>query len=243
MLYDFHTHIDMYDDPRPIVDSINKNCIKSISASVDIDSYLATLKIAKQSSLIIPSFGIHPSRACHYSDRLSDLDKYIDESTIIGEIGLDYLWAEPLDKNAQIKVFTYIADKCVQQDKYMVIHTKNAETDILEILDSLHTEKVIIHWYSGPQDILNKYIERGWYFTYGVELSSSSYIRSLLKITPIEKVLPETDNPVGIEWLTGRTGMPEDINIVYSQISEITGLPANEIMETLEKNCLKILSE
>ena len=238
MLFDFHTHLDMYDDLTDVVREITDGNILTIASSTDIASYGKTLEIAGASKLIIPTFGIHPSRAHLFKGNLKDFDNHITSSPLIGEIGLDYLWVEPLDEEAQKRIFCYIAGKAVEQDKYMVIHTKDAEGDILELLDELGAKKVIIHWYSGPMDVFKEYIERGWYFTFGIELCHSQYIRELAAAAPIDRILPETDNPVGVEWLDGRTGMPFDITKVYEQLLVIHGPGLMEYINETAHNIL-----
>lgn len=240
MFFDFHSHLDMYENPDVAVRQLAELGVYTISAATDVESYLKTVEISRTSDLIVPTFGIHPSRAHLYTGSLDSLDRYVDISPVIGEIGLDYLWAEPLDEAAQKKIFCYIAEKAVEQDKYMVIHTKNAEEDVLALLDEMNAEKVIVHWYSGPMDIYRQYIERGWYFTFGIELMHSPYIRELAVAAPIDRLLPETDNPVGVEWLAGRTGMPEDIIPVYDALSETVGY---SIESQLKENALRVLGK
>lgn len=243
MYYDFHSHLDMYDRIEPVIKEINEKEIFTISASVDIESYFQNKEISNMSPYIIPTFGIHPSKAIDYKNRLSELDAYISESLIIGEIGLDYLWVDPANKDAQKKVFRYIAEKAVTQNKYMVIHTKNAEIDISNILTDLNAKKVIIHWYSGPVDVYKEYMSFGWYSTFGVEVKTSHHIQRLLKMTPKNRLLAETDNPAGVEWLDGTLGMPIDILDVYNSLSNVTGTSKLELKNIISDNASKILQE
>lgn len=242
MYCDFHTHLYLYSNIETIVREINDNNILTVASSIDVESYLRTLDIAKSSPLIIPTFGIHPSKAHSYSTRLSEIDDYLKRSPLIGEIGLDYLWVDPVNKPAQKKVFRYISEKAVELDKYIVIHTKDAEDDILEILGELNAKKVIIHWYSGPLDTFREYIKRGWYFTFGIELEYSPHIRSLAVITPKDRLLTETDNPVGVEWLTGRTGMPSDIAAVYRILADTIELKPEQLKTLIGKNMNRVLN-
>ena len=243
MYYDFHTHLYMYDRIEAVIEEIDDEEIFTISASVDIESYTQNKKISCLSPLIIPTFGIHPSKAIRYENRLKELDKYISDSSIIGEIGLDYLWVNPINRDSQKNVFHYIAKKAVTQDKYIVIHTKNAESDILDILTDLNAKKVIIHWYSGPVDLYKEYMSLGWYSTFGVEAKTSTHIQRLINLTPHDRLLTETDSPVGIEWLYGNPGMPSDILDVYNSLSKITALSDIEFKNLISDNASRILQK
>lgn len=243
MYYDFHSHLNMYDNVENITKEIEKNKIYTISASIDKNSYLINKKISALSNLILPVFGIHPSQAYLYADRLSEIDMYIEESPLIGEIGLDYLWVDPININAQKKVFRYLSQKAVEQDKFMIIHTKDAESDILEILTDIRAKKVIIHWYSGSEKIFNEYSKLGWYFTFGVETKKSKNIHNLLDLTPPDKILAETDSPVGIEWLYRRMGKPSDIIDVYNTLADLMGMTNNDLKNLISTNSSKILND
>ena len=110
MYIDCHTHLDFFEDNiDKAIEEINNNEILTLANSMDIESYIKNKEYSKKSKFIKPCFGIHPWKAAEYTGDLQELISYIEESEIIGEIGLDYLWVE--DKNTfepQRKVFNFI---------------------------------------------------------------------------------------------------------------------------------------
>ena len=95
MLIDAHAHLDHYgDELESALGEINQHRIFTIGNSMDLPSYRRNLEIAEMCDLVLPTFGIHPKRAPQYAGRLRDLNQVIEQSPMIGEIGLDFHWVE-----------------------------------------------------------------------------------------------------------------------------------------------------
>src|ERR1044071_4479655 len=93
MLLDAHAHLDKYGDLLDrALDEIRQDRIFTVATAMDASSFNALTEIAERSELILPTFGIHPRRAPEYANRLREIEKYIEESPAIGEIGLDFHW-------------------------------------------------------------------------------------------------------------------------------------------------------
>lgn len=241
---DFHTHLHQYDVNDSCLDQINNNKILTIACSMDMASYEKTVEMKNHlgSNLIIPTFGIHP--ACAMGDFNKDVAfKYMEESPIIGEIGLDFLWAKNVPKDRQLEVFKFFLEYCNKTGKYCVIHTKGAEKEILEILKYYPNACPIIHWYHGPEKYFKEIIRRGYYCTFGVELFHSKYIRKLFKQMPLDKILAETDNPESEVWLGGSRRDPMLIEDVVKAMANVKGINFSEMNEIVLNNSKKILQE
>ena len=94
MFIDAHSHVDRYDlvDEQALgsaLAEITQHRILTISNSMDLPSYKRNLEISEMCSLVLPTFGVHPWNAPEYANRLDDLSKAIEQSPMIGEIGLD----------------------------------------------------------------------------------------------------------------------------------------------------------
>lgn len=245
MYIDFHNHLDFYEEDKlkGVIDDINKNDIKVISCAMDIKSYENNLGIKSQSENIIPIFGIHPWKVSKDIDDLQLFDKYIKESKLIGEVGLDFYWAE--DKSSydkQVEVFKYFLKKAKEYNKYINIHTKGAEEIVYNLIKEYDVcEKSIIHWYSGDKDTLKKLVDAKCYFTASVDLKYSDLSREIIRCIPKDKLLAETDGPTALEWVNGKYGMPSEIINVYKNICEIKNIELNELVESTKLAYDKII--
>ena len=220
MLIDAHVHLDKYGDLLDeALQQIENERIFTVATAMDVPSYLELQKIGARSELVLPTFGIHPRRAAEYAGQLRDIGGYIEMSPAIGEIGLDFHWVKDTSTYpAQRKVLEYFIAAAAEQNKFVNLHTKAGEKEILDLLEKHDLKRAIIHWYSGPMDILRAMIDYGCYFTIGVEVLYSDYIKEIARAVPDHLLLTETDNPGALRWLkkNDEIGMPTAIKDVVN---------------------------
>ena len=242
MLIDAHCHLDRCKENLPYaLEQIKQHGIFTISNSMDLSSYKQNVEIAATSDLILPVFGIHPWNVSEYVGCLNDLDWAITESPMIGEIGLDYYFVKETSRYGdQREVFEHFLRVASRQKKIVIVHTKGAESETFRLLRKYDTERVIIHWYSGPWHILKAMVEHGFYFTIGVEVLFSRHIQDIAGYLPAELMLTETDNPGGNESLTGNIGTPLLIKDVIRKLAEIRGTSEQIILTTVQNNLIRL---
>ena len=131
---------------------------------------------------------------------------------------------------------------CNRTGKACVIHTKDAEQEICDILTDYPHACPIIHWYDGPENIFREFIRRGYPQTFGVETNLSPHLQSLLRLTPPELLLAETDNPDSEPWLGGTRSDVALIERVYDEIAGLIKLPRPQLEKIIEENFKRILS-
>lgn len=242
-MIDAHTHIDQYSDDLPkALNQIRDLSIHSLAVSMDIPSFRETQRIAKDHPLIIPSFGIHPWKAPEYANRLNELDEPLEKAKTIGEIGLCHRFVDDeLQYPAQRTIFNYFLNAAEQSGKLINLHTSGAEAEVLECLKERNLPAIIIHWYSGPMELVQKYLDLGAYFTIGVEVLQSKKIQTLAEELPEDRILTETDNPSGWDWLNDEKGFPVLVEPVESKLAEIRGATNEKFSEIVEANFRRVL--
>jgi TatD DNase family protein len=240
MLIDAHVHLDKYGDLLDqALKQIETERIFTVATAMDVPSYLELKKIGERSKLVLPTFGIHPRRAAEYADRLPELSRYIEMSPAIGEIGLDFHWVKDTSTySAQRKVLEYFIAAAAEQKKFVNLHTKAGEKEILDLLERYDVRRAIIHWYSGPLDILRAMIDFGCYFTIGVEVLYSDHIKAIANAIPDHLLLTETDNPGALKWLkqNDEVGMPRTIIDVVKSVAELRESTPEQIKKTIHRN-------
>ena len=252
MLIDFHTHLDFYKSEE-LEEQLAEFSGTIVAAAVDEKSYLANVAISNHTKTtaracrIIPTFGIHPNRADENAPLLDDsattqrFEKYLAQSPIIGEIGMDFCWSKCTRKN-QEKVFRWFLEYCNKKGKACVIHTKDAEQEVCDILLDYPNARPVIHWYDGPENIFREFIRRNYMQTFGVETIRSPHLQKLLRLTPPELLLLETDNPDSEPWLGGNRNDVVLIDRVYNEIAGLLEMSRPALEKLIEENCNRILS-
>lgn len=247
MLIDAHVHLDKYGDLLDqALKQIETERIFTVATAMDIPSYLEMQKIGERSELVLPTFGIHPRRAAEYADRLPELSRYIEMSPAIGEIGLDFHWVKDTSTySAQRKVLEYFIAAAAEQKKFVNLHTKAGEKEILDLLERYDVRRAIIHWYSGPLDILRAMIDFGCYFTVGVEVHYSDHIKEIAKLIPDHLLLTETDNPSALRWLkkNDEIGMPVAIKHVVDAVTSLRQATTAQIEQLVHANFVRIITD
>ena len=243
MLIDAHTHLDMYeDDLEAALREIAQHKIFTISNSMDPTSYRRNLEIGQMCELVLPIFGVHPWRAAEYVDSLKSLSWAIEQSPILGEIGLDYYFVKDASQYpAERTVFEFFLRAAREQEKTVNLHTKGAEKEVLHLLDRYEIERAIVHWYSGPLDIFHELVAMGAYFTIGVEVMSSEHIQTIAQQLPMERLLTETDNPGGRDPVTGTVRMPLLVRDVVQALADLRKTTVEAIIEMVQNNFIRLI--
>jgi len=245
MLIDAHAHLDRYGSLLDeALGEIERERILTVATAMDIPSYLELREIGERSAWVLPTFGIHPRRAAEYADRLPELAPYIEMSPAIGEIGLDFHWVRDASTYPkQRRVLEFFLAAAAEQNKFVNLHTKAGESEILELLRKHAVKRAIVHWYSGPMDVLQAMIDYGCYFTIGVEVGFSDYIRQIAKAVPDHLLLTETDNPGALGWLkkNGEIGMPAAIKDVVGALADLRQTTREAIEALVAANFSRLL--
>ncbi|MCD4687243.1 MAG: TatD family hydrolase [Anaerolineae bacterium] len=247
MLIDAHAHLDHYtaETLPAVLDTLAAQRIFTISVAMDPPSYAQAKQIATHSEWVLPTFGVHPWEAPHWADRLSDLDPLIAESPLLGEIGLDTVWVkDPAAFPAQRRVFEHFLAAARDQHKLVNLHTKGAERDVLQLLQHYSISRAIVHWYSGSIRVLRDMIDYGCYFTVGVQVLRSRSIRTIARRIPEDRLLTETDNPGGWEWMTnGEVGQPDVLHDVVRTLAEVRETTEDAIRATVRANLRRLIAD
>jgi len=249
MLIDAHSHLNGYDllekgALESALAEIVEHGIFTVSNSMDLPSYRRNLEIAAKCDMVLPVFGVHPWNAPEYIDRLHELSEAVEGSPLIGEIGLDHYFIE--DRAAyrdQARVFEYFLGAAAAQEKIVILHTKGAERETLDLLNRYQIRRAVVHWYSGPLDILKEYAARGAFFTVGVEVLYSRHIEDIAAAIPPDRLLTETDNPGGPKEFVGRPGTPVLVKDVIRKLAEIRKTTDEAIVRAIRANFMELIRD
>jgi TatD DNase family protein len=246
MLIDAHAHLDQYPDHvlASVLEEIAAHRILTVSTAMDVSSFERAREIAARSILVLPTFGIHPWNAPAYAHRLADLDGMVERSPMLGEIGLDHRHVEDASQYpAQRKIFEYFLAAAQAQGKIVNLHTSGAEAETLALLARYGVSRAIVHWYAGPRDLIPALVGQGAFFTVGVEVLFSPDIQAIAREVPAERLLTETDNPGGLEWLTGTLGMPHRLCGVVEKLAELRRTTVEALTQTIEANFVGLIRD
>jgi TatD DNase family protein len=193
-----------------------------IAVGINVESNEKILKIAKTNiRYVYPALGYHPweIREDNVEGNLTYVRDHIEECVAIGEIGLDY--KIKVKKELQWGVFGELLDIAFESDKPVIIHCRYSHRRAFEMVKEKRIKKAVFHWYSGPIDLLDKILSKGYFISATPALVYSPLHQEAIKQAPIEKILLETDTPVNYQ---GKEVRPKDVQITLREVARLKGL-------------------
>lgn len=247
MLIDTHCHLgkDDYEDVNKIVENMESNLM--IASGVDLETNKEVISLVDKYSNVYGTLGFHPE----YVDT-PDMDKwikYMEENLNnpkivgVGEVGLDYHY-EGFDKAKQKELFIKMIELAKKYNKTLVIHTRDAVADTLEILKSndISGMKITLHCFSESIEMAREFLKLGCKFGIGgvVTFKNGRKLQEVVSELDLSNFVLETDSPyLAPEPYRGTKNEPKNTYYVAKKIGEIKGLSTEEVIKITTENSIK----
>ena len=213
---------------------------------ISLESSLKAAFISETHAGVYAAAGIHPNELdTDFSDDPADLPEILLRPRVIavGETGLD-LYRERASVELQIKMFSKHLRLAETFGLTLIVHSRNAEREVLDVLGHDIAVPVIMHCFTGHSDTALEAAERGYYIGFAgpVTFRKNDWLRDLAGSLPPDRILIETDAPyLSPEPLRGRRNEPSNVRYIADAISEVWDRDPFVTAETLMKNSLKAL--
>lgn len=251
MIFDTHAHYDddAFDDDREILlAGMQEQGIEHIvNVGASLTSCRQTLALIGQYDFMYGAIGVHPSESAELDEEsFAWLSQAAREKKVVavGEIGLDYYWEEP-EHDIQKKWFVRQLELAREIKLPVIIHSREAAQDTLEIMKEHHAEEIggVIHCYSYSLEMAKEYEKMGFYFGIGGVLTfqNAKKLREVVEYLPLERIVLETDCPY-LSPVPNRGKRNSSLNLRYvaEKIAEIKNISYDVIIEETEKNAKKL---
>lgn len=247
-IIDTHTHI--YDERfEEDFDTVMKNIEEQmegiVSIGFDPESSKKSIELANKYSFVHAVIGVHPVDIKKYNDEVEkELEKlaFTEKKVVaIGEIGLDYHWMEDPEE-VQKEGFRKQIELAERVKLPIVIHTREALQDTLDILREYKNVGGILHCYPGSYEAAKPFLDR-YYIGVGgtVTFKNNRKTKELVKELSLDKIVLETDCP----YLTpvpfrGKRNEPVYTKYVAEEIARIKEISVEEVINITTENAKKI---
>jgi len=257
-----HTQFSAFkNDSDDVIKRALKNGVSVIiNSSSDLDSSIKAVKFAENYKNLYAIVGIHPHNAdkldSGWDKELIRIAKSSGKVVGIGEIGLDYYSNNDIkivDPKIQEKVFLRQIEIANELNLPLQIHNRQAGDDILKII--INQLSIIncdppgmFHCMSGDGEFLKRVLKLGFYvgfdgnITYkGIAKGENTPLSTLVKETPIERIVTETDAPylAPIPY-RGSRNEPMHVIIVGENIAKIKNLNLSVVNKQTTDNIKKL---
>ena len=251
MIFESHAHYDdsKFDDDREeLLSSMQENGIeKIINIGCSIESCKSTLELTKQYLFVYGAMGIHPSDIGDLNeDTFLWLKEQVKKEKVVavGEIGLDYYWDKENHEKQEYWFRRQIA--LAREEKLpMIIHSREAAADTLRVMKEEKSEEIggVIHCFSYSVEMAEEYLKMGFYLGIGgvVTFKNAKKIKEVVQMAPMERILLETDSPyLAPVPYRGKRNSSLYLPYVVQEIAELKGISEEEVIETTEKNAVRL---
>ena len=234
-----HAHLDLLKNVLEVINNCKKKNIIIVAQGINPKTNRQVLELSENNSNVKSAIGIYPDEILKLSDKeieneLSFIGKNIklNKATAIGEIGLDGTY-ENMEK--QKEIFVKLVKLAIKLEKPVIIHSRKAEFEVIEILEELKCKKVIMHCFSGSKKLVKRIIKNKWHLSIPSNVKYSLQFQENAKICPIKQLLCETDSP----FLSPDKKFPNTpLNVIesYKKIAETKKLKLDMVESIIEDN-------
>jgi len=240
---DVHAHLDRLKKVAKVVERArDKGVYIIVSCGIDLDSDEKTIEYIRKYPEVKGILGLHPLDIASTSEKdikevISFIRKHKENIIGIGEIGIDM--KEEVNFDEQKKIFEKMIVLAKELDKPVLVHSRKAELECIEILETHKMKKVIMHCFSGRKALLKRIEDNGWFISIPASIKYSEQFQLFAKLMPLENIFCETDSPF---LHPDRERDNEPVNVIesYKKIAEIKKINIKDVCGEISENFEKL---
>lgn len=230
----------------------------AFSSGVNPETNRKVAELAKKYSFIKACFGLYPIDAIvskfpnvqdddmrpmesfDYKEELKWIERNFHLCIAIGEVGMDFKVVKELAnfneiKEEQKKIFEETILLAKKLDKPIVIHSRGAELECIELLEKHKMKRVLMHCFGGKKSLIKRCVDNGWFLSVPAVITRLHHFQNLVEIVPLENLLTETDAPY-LAPVAGERSEPANVAITIKEMAKIKNLDEKEVADQIWKN-------
>lgn len=162
----------------------------------------------------------------------------------VGECGVDRYWNQPengADDAGELELFAEQALMALELGVPVIVHSRDAAAETAAVLEPLAARglRILIHCFSYGADEARRFLDLGCFLSFAGNLTyrNAEAIRDAARITPIDRILLETDAPyLAPVPFRGKKAAPSMVSQTYAVAAEIKGIAEKALVEAVTDN-------
>jgi TatD DNase family protein len=253
LIVDAHCHLDHKDFSEDI-DQVIDRAIKAglghiITNGVEPETNRIALGLARRYAIVRPALGIYPIDAFRnevaaneyplklepfdVEEEIAFIEAHKDDIIAVGEAGLDYATGDKREE--QRELFQKMIELAGRIDKPLVVHSRKAELDCVDMLDGSGLKRVMMHCFMGNFRLVRRIAEKGWYISIPTNVVRSEHFQKIVQEVDLSRLLTETDAPY-LSPFRDRRNEPAFVVESVRKIAEIKQMDQKEVANNLFLN-------
>lgn len=254
-IIDTHCHLNfehLYRELDNVLARAEESGVKKfITISVKIAEFKTILDIANKYPNVYCAIGTHPNSAheeTHFGLEYIIQQCKHEKLVAIGETGLDYYY-EKAAKDAQKASFLKHIKAAQLTSLPLIIHTRNADIDTIEILKQQIDQKrfnFVMHCYTSGLDLAQVALHLGGYISFSgiATFKNAQQVRNIIKQIPLDRILIETDAPyLAPTPYRGKDNEPGYIVETAKYLAQYLEIEYQEFITITTKNALRLFTK
>lgn len=248
-LVDSHAHLDSASGAAPadelIAEAADAGVERIVAIGTGQESSERAIALSHQHPGVSAIIGVHPHDADRFGpdDEVWIRDLGADPEVVgIGECGLDY-FRELSDRGAQRRVFSAQIGIARDLGLPIVIHSREAADDTIEVLRTEAAgHPVILHCFGMPAKI-DDVLAEGWNVSFAgnVTFKKADELRTAARLVPEDRLLVETDSPyLAPVPMRGKPNRPAYVGHTLDAIAQVRGVDPAELARITTANAHRV---
>ncbi len=245
-LIDTHAHLNLTDSYKKDLEEVIQRAkeagvSKIINVGIDLKTSIRALELAYQYQGLYATAGIHPHEVRKVTEETyATLRALLQDQKMVavGEIGLDYA-KEYSPRAQQQEHFLRQLTLAKELRLPVVIHSRDASPDIMNLLKQELPERFVFHCYAGSVEEAREILDLGGYISITgiVTFPKAENIRRIVRFVPLDRLMVETDCP----FLTpvphrGKRNEPAFVKFVAEAVAQVKGISLEECAQQTTEN-------
>jgi len=214
-----------------------------VSCSTSFLSNEKNILLSQRFPEIKAALGLYPLDALELTE--TEINKAFDyfksnakKAIAIGEVGLDYKYCKNKEEQEkQLGTFARFIELSKEISKPLIVHSRFAQKQVLELLIEHNAEKVLLHSFVDSPKLMKQAAEKGFFVSAGLALLDNAEMQKNIASFPLENLLFETDSPIKFR---GKSAAPARVTLIAQKVSAIKELSLPKIEAVQEKNFLRL---
>ncbi len=250
-IFDTHAHYDDEDfdaDRYELLESMKEHGVGTIvNIGASMRSCKTTLALAEKYPFVYGALGVHPSDCGKMTEediQWIKANAANEKIVAIGEIGLDYYW-DNVERDIQKKWFVRQLDIAKEIGLPVIIHSRDAAQDTLEIMKSEHKDTTggVIHCFSYGVEMAREYLNMDYFIGVGGVLTfkNGKKLKEVVEYAPMDKLVLETDCPyLAPVPYRGKRNSSLYLTHVVEEMAALKGMSVEEVIRVTAENAKRL---
>lgn len=229
-----------------MINRARQNGVQMMAVGTDLEMSMKAVVLANQHEDIWASVGLHPNDNLREPLDLEQYRQLLRDPKVVavGEVGLDYYRTAGEENIAKQKDrFIKFLELARETDKPLILHCREAYTDMLEMISSAQTlfgagaVRGVLHSFTSTWEIAQKFLELGFFIGFNGIITFTDQYQETVKNIPLDKLLLETDAPyLSPVPYRGQRNEPGYVKFVAEKIAQLRGEKMEKIAEIATSN-------